>query len=175
MRSYKMKKKSEYKLIAKNFLSHLSTRCHNDHTGHRISKNSSLNYRCRSKFCMVSYNILEKPPFKGAKLEIWKIIRIYDCWLYGMKVKDISFFLRINKNTVTRHLKSLEDCITDNFYNNIEPLGGKNIIVEIDESKFGKVKYHKGHRVEGVWVFGMTERTAKRRIVVLPVPDRKKP
>ncbi|ORZ04741.1 hypothetical protein BCR42DRAFT_444039 [Absidia repens] len=27
---------------------------------------------------------------------------------------------------------------------------GERIIVEIDESKFGKVKYHRGHPVEGV-------------------------
>lgn len=38
-----------------------------------------------------------------------------------------------------------------------QPLGGINDdgtpkIVEIDESKFGKRKYHKGHRVEGQWV-----------------------
>ncbi len=37
-------------------------------------------------------------------------------------------------------------------------IGGKNIVVEIDESKFGKRKYHRGHRVEGVWVLGMVER-----------------
>jgi hypothetical protein len=29
--------------------------------------------------------------------------------------------------------------------------------IQIDESKFGKRKNHRGHRVEGVWVFGMVE------------------
>ncbi|KAG2191992.1 hypothetical protein INT47_006629 [Mucor saturninus] len=29
--------------------------------------------------------------------------------------------------------------------------------IQIDESKFGKRKHHRGHRVEGVWVFGMVE------------------
>jgi hypothetical protein len=33
-----------------------------------------------------------------------------------------------------------------------------SIIVEIDESKFGKRRYNRGHRVEGNWVFGGTER-----------------
>lgn len=45
-------------------------------------------------------------------------------------------------------------------------------MVEIDESKFGKRKYHKGHRVDGVWVFGGVERTPERRIFVCSVPDR---
>ena len=36
--------------------------------------------------------------------------------------------------------------------------GGKGAEVEIDESKFGKRKYHKGHPVEGQWVFGGIQR-----------------
>ena len=32
------------------------------------------------------------------------------------------------------------------------------MVVEIDESKFGKRKHHKGRRVDGCWVFGGIER-----------------
>ncbi|GFR00233.1 DDE_Tnp_IS1595 domain-containing protein [Trichonephila clavata] len=37
-------------------------------------------------------------------------------------------------------------------------VGGSGVIVEIDESKFGKRKFHRGKRVEGKWVFGEVER-----------------
>ena len=49
-------------------------------------------------------------------------------------------------------------------------IGGPGIVLEIDESKFGKVKYH---RVGGVCVFYMVERTLERKITIIPVRDRK--
>jgi predicted ferric reductase len=56
-----------------------------------------------------------------------------------------------------------------------EKIGGPNIVVEVDESKFGKRKYHRGHKVEGVWVIGGVERTASRSLFVAVVPDRSAP
>jgi len=38
--------------------------------------------------------------------------------------------------------------------------------VEIDESKFGKRKYHRGHYVKGQWVFGGVERGTGRTFLV---------
>lgn len=51
-------------------------------------------------------------------------------------------------------------------------LGGPGVIVEIDESKFGKRKYHRGHRVEGVWVVGGVEITGQRRCFMMTVKKR---
>jgi len=39
---------------------------------------------------------------------------------------------------------------------------GKNAIIEIGESKFGKRKYNRSHRVEDVWVVGTVDRDTKR-------------
>ena len=52
-----------------------------------------------------------------------------------------------------------------------EKLGGPNKIVEVDESKFGRRKYHRGHTVKGQRVFGGVERESGRTFLV-PVPDR---
>ena len=52
-----------------------------------------------------------------------------------------------------------------------EKIGGPNKTVEIDESKFGRRKYHRGHPVKGQWVFGGVERESGRTFLV-PVPDR---
>lgn len=45
------------------------------------------------------------------------------------------------------------------------------MIVEIDESKFGKRKYNRGHHVEGQWIFGGVERTSGNFFLV-PVDKR---
>ena len=44
-------------------------------------------------------------------------------------------------------------------------------VVNIDESKFGKRKYHRGHRVEGQLVFGEVERDSGKCFMV-PVESR---
>jgi hypothetical protein len=50
-------------------------------------------------------------------------------------------------------------------------VGGPNKTVEIDESKFGRRKYHRDHPVKGQWVFGGVERESGRTFLVA-VPDR---
>ena len=79
--------------------------------------------------------------------------------------------------TLNRLHKVLCDVITHDLSFTSEQQGGidesgKSIVVEIDESSFGKVKYHRGHPVEGVWVFGMVERTEARRVCVSIVKRR---
>ena len=39
-------------------------------------------------------------------------------------------------------------------YDEAVPLGGPGETAQSHESKIGKRKYNKGHRVEGQWVFG---------------------
>lgn len=57
------------------------------------------------------------------------------------------------------------------FVVNSEKIGGDGRVVEIDESKFGRRKYNRGHRVEGQWVFGGYER-GSGRVFMVPVEER---
>jgi transposase-like protein len=45
-------------------------------------------------------------------------------------------------------------------------IGCPNKTVEIDESKFGRRKYHRGHPVKGQWVFGGVERESGATFLV---------
>jgi len=50
-------------------------------------------------------------------------------------------------------------------------IGCPNKTVEIDESKFGRRKYQRGHSVKGQWVFGGVERQSGEKFLI-PVPAR---
>jgi transposase-like protein len=51
------------------------------------------------------------------------------------------------------------------YLKQFKKLGGKDSIVEIDESKFGKRKHNRSHRVDGVWVVGSVDRTTLRMVL----------
>jgi hypothetical protein len=48
-----------------------------------------------------------------------------------------------------------------------QKIGGPNKTVEIDESNFGRLKYHRGHKVKGNCVIGGVERGPERTIGTL--------
>jgi IS1 family transposase len=52
-----------------------------------------------------------------------------------------------------------------------ENISGPGKTVEIDGSNFGKRKYHRGHHVQGQWIFGGVKRGTGRAFFV-PVQDR---
>lgn len=52
-------------------------------------------------------------------------------------------------------------------------IGGPGVIVEVDETKLGKRKYHRGHRVDGVWVMAGVERSTEKKVFLMEVEDRK--
>uniref|UniRef100_A0A914CUD6 ISXO2-like transposase domain-containing protein n=1 Tax=Acrobeloides nanus TaxID=290746 RepID=A0A914CUD6_9BILA len=48
-------------------------------------------------------------------------------------------------------------------------IGGPGVIVQIDESKFGKRKYSRGRAIEGHWVLGMiADRSKDFRLAICP-------
>ena len=57
------------------------------------------------------------------------------------------------------YYRFIREVMEDDLLSNPVQIGGVGVIVEIDETKLGKRKYNRGHRVEGAWAFGGLERT----------------
>ena len=47
------------------------------------------------------------------------------------------------------------------MFENSEKLGGEGKLVQTNKCTFGKRKYHRGHHVEGQWVFGGIEEDSR--------------
>ena len=60
------------------------------------------------------------------------------------------------------------------MFENSAKIGGEGKVVEIDESKFGKRKYHRGHHVEGQWMFGSIENDSRRSFLIAVEKETKK-
>lgn len=74
--------------------------------------------------------------------------------------------------TVTSYTNYYRQLVSSSLDTTDCVIGGLGIIVEVDESKFGKRKHNRGHSVEGVWVLGGVERTQERLMFTEVVHDR---
>ena len=107
------------------------------------------------------------------KLELEIVLEFIYLWSQGFSASEIKHELKLSKKTITEWTHFLRESCIYSVMENSSAIGGNGIEVEIDESKFGKRKYHRGHRVEGQWVFGGREKYNKKQIFMIPVHNRK--
>lgn len=93
-------------------------------------------------------------------------------WICEVSVKSILLLTGHGSDTINRIFKLFRKAIALQVEQSEIKIGGPNVIVQLDESKFGKRKYHRGHRVEGVWVFGGVEISEERKMFAVVVDKR---
>ena len=88
------------------------------------------------------------------------------CYLWAGQInhKSIVMLTGVNKSTISDWMGFLRQLVSEDMKNSPEEVkvGGEGLIVEIDETKIAKRKYHRGHRVEGAWVVGGVEKEILR-------------
>lgn len=130
-------------------------------------------HKCRCRNCWKMWSIYKDTFFTNSKLPLHIILLIGYFWVQNMTFSTISALLTdIPEPTLSRWLLYYDQLIAGDMHDTEVKIGGPNIIVEVDESKFGKRKYHRGHKVEGVWVVGGVERTPERKVFAIQVPNR---
>lgn len=78
------------------------------------------------------------------KLELSERLRL--CYHFLAKAGDTTAIVYTghSQSTISLYYDRIRDLISSSFETTSERIGGDGIIVEIDESKFGKVKHHRG-------------------------------
>ena len=59
---------------------------------------------------------------------------------------------RIHRSVVPKHVRRCQKILLSKIEEEDQVIGGEGIQVQVDESKFGECKYHRGHRVYRAWV-----------------------
>jgi len=120
----------------------------------------------RGQRCRGTRSLRHSSWFTRSKLALVQIMLLTLDILVKIPAKGISKQHQIAKQTVTDWSHFCNDVILDYIQSTTEKIGGEGKVVEIDESKFGKRKYNRGHHVEGQWVFGGVERGSGRTFLV---------
>ena len=73
--------------------------------------------------------------------------------MLGIAQKSAAVVLHLKIHSVGQYYGEFSSAIAK-FYKSCsdQSIGGKDIVVEIDEKKMGKRKYNRGHRVEGMFI-----------------------
>ncbi|OBZ81182.1 hypothetical protein A0J61_10770 [Choanephora cucurbitarum] len=110
--------------------------------------------------------------FEGRRLNEAEVMRFLYGWALKMRNDMLCAFVGASPDTIRDLLRDWYQIIQEDIRHDDVEIGGPGVIVELDESKFGTRKYIHGRRVDGVWVFGSTERTDQRKCFLVTVPDR---
>jgi hypothetical protein len=110
--------------------------------------------------------------FANIKVDCCEILLIGRLWLAKSSFTTIQDLTGHSQHTITDYMSFCRKLIAETLEDEDTLIGGDGIIVEVDECKLGKRKYHRGHRVEGVWIVGGIEKTEQKKVFIEAVADR---
>jgi hypothetical protein len=110
--------------------------------------------------------------FSQCNLPLNKIMHLAFMWLCKCNTSFAIAYTGHSSHTICTYFSYFRQLVSDSLDELDYCIGGEGVEVELDESKFGKRKYNRGHFVEGVWILGGVERTLERKVFLVAVPDR---
>ena len=109
---------------------------------------SGTTYHCRSRNCRKQFSLFRRSFFSQSKLNCNEILLIGYLWLGGSRYTQIQRYTGHSSATIGSYMHYYRQLIISALDDENNMIGGEGIIVEIDESKFGKRKQNRGHHVE---------------------------
>lgn len=104
--------------------------------------------------------------FAQSNMTLEEILKFMYWWCQDLEQSQITHELGLARGTGVDWDSFCREVCEITMFDSNEKIGGEGKIVQIDESKFGKRKYHRGHHVEGQWVFGGIEQGSRKCFMV---------
>jgi hypothetical protein len=133
-----------------------------DACGQEMPRNlTRWSFRCTSRKCRKENSLKKHTFFYGSMLKSSQIIYMAYLWLNKVTVSSAIMNTGHSSHTISSFYRHFRSLVASTLQEEDQVIGGQGIIVEVDETKMGKRKYNRGHRVDGVWVVAGVERTAE--------------
>jgi transposase-like protein len=137
-----------------------------------ILNRERMTYRHYCNIIRTEISVWKNTLFSRTHLKCNQIMNLLYLWIVESNHKTLMATGKHSSRTITQFIRDINDMVSNMVEEEDQIIGGPGIVVEIDESKLSKRKYHRGHRVEGVWVVGGVEKTNERKIFIIPVENR---
>ena len=129
-------------------------------------------FRCTARSCQADCSIRKHTFFFGSRLKSCEILYIAHLWVHKVTIDSTIGLTGHSSATITNFYNHFRILVASTLDYEDQIIRSPGVIVEVDETKLGKRKHHRGHRVEGVWVVAGVERTKERRMFLVPVETR---
>ena len=137
-----------------------------------------LAWHCRDNLCgSRSYHSVRAGSFFAkSRVPVKKAVHLIYLWAQESSVKAAADTLDVSRQCVQQHFQFLREVCSTHLLATPMFLGGRNVIVQIDESLFKhKPKYHRGRApASEQWVFGICDTSTTPGVTYMEiVPDRR--
>ena len=133
-------------------------------------------YRCRNIECQKKCSIKFGTIYERSKLKIIEIASLFAIWCGNMSIRTATMFSILSDSSISYHFQLFREFALKIFFHDLNknPLGGDRMKVQVDESLFGKAKYHIGKNLAEpqYWVFEIVD-DASGRVFMQHVKNRK--
>jgi transposase-like protein len=140
--------------------------------GASLKRLDEFHWKCRKKGHRKIFSTLKETIFENKKLKISEFFYLAYLWLCKVSYTSAMIITGHGSETTTKVYSLIEKLIAEKITPEMLKIGGPCIQVQLDESKFGKRKYNRGHHVEGAWVFAGVEKTNERKCFAMVVEKR---
>jgi hypothetical protein len=107
--------------------------------------------------------------FAKSNLTLAEILKVTYYWSHSYSQVQTQHEFGISSATCVDWYMFAREVCEEDIIRNSQPIGGPDIRVQIDETKVGKLKFNRGHRVNGQWVFGGREEFDRTKIFMVCV------